>query len=226
MLKKTFVLADMVIVSNEVLTTELRALRIKAMMLPDRLPILSSNAESSALLPAITESSRPWIVLISTFARDEPIEEFLNGVAGAKVDFTLFVTGRISKAGFLLNHQGSNVVFTDFLSQDSYDWLLQQSEVIVDLTLRPDCLVCGAYEAMAARKPMILSDSPANRAMFKYGVVFCDNTVGGSRESIEQVIGDMDRLKLEIPLQIEFHRAIWEDGFQRIERVCQEFSAS
>ena len=38
---------------------------------------------------------------------------------------------------------------------------------MLDLTLKPNCLVCGAYEALALQKPMVLTGNPATRDLFE-----------------------------------------------------------
>ena len=54
--------------------------------------------------------------------------------------------------------------------------MLFSVDVIVDLTTRQDCLVCGAYEAVAAGTPLIVSNSEALRRQFSRGTLFTDNT--------------------------------------------------
>ncbi len=62
-----------------------------------------------------------------------------------------------------------------FVSEPDYVELLSSARVIVDLTTREDCLVCGAYEALALGRPLVVSDSRALRELLRDGAVFARN---------------------------------------------------
>jgi glycosyltransferase involved in cell wall biosynthesis len=47
--------------------------------------------------------------------------------------------------------------------------------VVIDLTAMPDCLVCGAYEALAVGRPLLLTDIPAARTLFAQAACFTNN---------------------------------------------------
>jgi len=109
------------------------------------------------------------VTVISTFADDEPIAEI---VAAAKLpemaDFRFCFTGRSER--WLRSNRpvtATNIEFLGFVPDDAYWQQLYESRVIVDLTTRDACLVCGAYEALAVGRPMVLSDSQANRELFE-----------------------------------------------------------
>jgi glycosyltransferase involved in cell wall biosynthesis len=98
-------------------------------------------------------------------------------------DFVFAVTGNDRKLSAEdRSIKPANVRLTGFLSEPDYWRLMQDSHAVLDLTLMPDCLVCGAYEALAAERPMILSDGVASRELFANVACFSQET--------EQDIGD------------------------------------
>ena len=54
--------------------------------------------------------------------------------------------------------------------------MLLSVDVIIDLMTRQDCLAGGAYEAVAAGTPLIVSNSEVLRRQFSSGTLFTDNT--------------------------------------------------
>jgi hypothetical protein len=53
-----------------------------------------------------------------------------------------------------------------YVSAACYRLLLSQAAVVVGLTNDQDCLMCAAYEAVAANRALIVSDTPALRDCF------------------------------------------------------------
>lgn len=163
--------ADLVIVSNEPLANIVKRYGWPTAVLPDKLPQISA----APIPEPFAKLQRPICVFISTFAADEPLEEFLQGVSEISEPFTLLVTGRKSKAGELLAHESEKVIFTDFLSPHDYDALIQNADFLIDLTTRENCLVCGAYEALAVGVPILLSDFLALRETFSAAAYYAVN---------------------------------------------------
>ena len=92
-------------------------------------------------------------------------------------DLHLQVTGNPHKIGLSVAQRAPpNVHFTGFLADEDYWQLLRSADAIIDLTSKADCLVCGAYEALALGKPMLLSDNTASRELFGEGAVLTDNS--------------------------------------------------
>jgi glycosyltransferase involved in cell wall biosynthesis len=150
--------ADFTIVTNAALAHDVRVAGGRPLILPDPLP-------SPTLGTAAPPVEAPDVLAISTFAPDEPLHEILEA-ASRMPDVRFAITGN-PKNPFL---QGSplpkNVRLTGYLPEQEYWSLLAASNIVLDLTLMPDCLVCGAYEALAAARPMVLSDNDASRELF------------------------------------------------------------
>jgi glycosyltransferase involved in cell wall biosynthesis len=87
------------------------------------------------------------------------------------------------------------------------------------LTTADDNLVCGGYEAVAAGKPLILSDTHALRALFRRGAVFTNNESAAIARAINTALRRADALRSEIKelsreMQVDWERswqAIWEE---------------
>jgi glycosyltransferase involved in cell wall biosynthesis len=107
---------------------------------------------------------------------------------------------RFALSGPAVHYQGGpdtippNVELTGFLPGPDYWRLLQIATVVCDLTLKPDCLVCGAYEALAAGKPMVLSDNPATRAIFEVAAVLTENVPEQIVSAIRAALAESEAL--------------------------------
>jgi glycosyltransferase involved in cell wall biosynthesis len=152
--------ADTTIVTNASLAKDVEAAGGRPLVLPDAIPLPPS-------VPATIRRAEdaPHIAVIATFRRDEPIAAIIAAAATMpEVRFAISgAAARFRKQGIPLP---ANVQLTGFLPDPAYWKLLAKAEVICDLTLKTDCLVCGAYEALALAKPMILSDNPPTRDIF------------------------------------------------------------
>ena len=126
------------------------------------------------------------VVLIATFAADEPVEAVLAAVRGTEID--LYVTGNWRKLDpATAQAVPANVHFTGFLAEEEYWRLLQSADAVVDLTLMDNCVVCGAYEGLAATKPMLLSNNTASVELFGDSALYTDNTAPDIRRSLERL---------------------------------------
>jgi glycosyltransferase involved in cell wall biosynthesis len=173
--------ADLTIVTNRFLGVTVSHCGGRAFALPDRIP--RAPAARHRALPGAFR-----LILIATFAPDEPIEAVFDAVKGMEV--AVFVTGNHKKARVsLVENAPSNVTFTGFLSEDDYWEYLASADAVVDLTTMPNCLVCGGYEAAALAKPLVLTHSPAAVELFGEAAVYTDNSAADIRRAIEDVKG-------------------------------------
>jgi glycosyltransferase involved in cell wall biosynthesis len=115
------------------------------------------------------------VLVISTFAPDEPIEE-LFVAASHLPDLNFVFTGNPHHYQARANKITKNVYFTGFLADYDYWVKLRESAVLIDLSLMNDCLVCGAYEGLALGKAMVLSANPATERIFGDVAVLVDGT--------------------------------------------------
>ena len=179
---------DLVVVTNEGQARFLSTLGTPAYVCQDPLPDLPS-----AMQPRPTLGDRSAL-LICSFDPDEPYEAAFEAFSGLQEDgFTLFVSGNYRKAKTDLS-RFPWVRLLGFLSTDEYYGYLRSTGVVLDLTTKEDCLVCGAYEALAAEKPLIVSRTVALSEYFGDAVVLTDNTPEAIRDSVRLAFAQRDEL--------------------------------
>ena len=132
--------------------------------------------------------------------------EVIDAASRLEEKITLYVTGDYTKLEAVYRKQlPSNIVFTGYLSNEDYWGYLKSANAIVDLTSMDNCLVCGAYEAVAVAKPLILSNNKASVEYFYKGVLFTDNSIDDIGRVFQSLIeghvglaGDMEKLGKEL----------------------------
>jgi len=138
--------ADLTIVTNRYLAEIVSNNGGTPIVLPDKIPVISESSSISLV------SNKLKIVLIATYAADEPIAEVIDAASKLSEVVTLYVTGNYIKLAASYREQlPSNIIFTGYLSNKDYWGYLKAASAIVDLTSMDNCLVCGAYEAVAVR---------------------------------------------------------------------------
>jgi len=160
--------ADLTVVTNRQLAELVTKQHGKPFVLPDRIPV-PAPVSGHRLRPEFT------VALIATFAADEPIAEVFEAIQGT--DTVVYVTGdcrRMSKDAAA--KVSANIHFCGFLPDADYWALLNSVDGVVDLTRTEHCLVCGAYEALAIGKPMLLSRNSASMELFGACALYSDNT--------------------------------------------------
>lgn len=101
--------------------------------------------------------------------------------------------GKISK-----NTVPSNVKLLGYLDDEKYWSLLASADVIMDLTKREKCLVCGAYEGLAVGKPLILSNTKTIMDYFSKGCIYVQQNPSDIAEGIKEFIKRKEILKKQI----------------------------
>lgn len=185
--------ADMTIVTNKGLASLVAINNGMPFVMPDKLPDIR--------LPQIEARSKDKfvIVYICTFGADEPYLQLIDAAGYFSNDVIFYVTGKKNKVPHqIIQNSPSNLIYTDFLPDDEYWKLLTSADLIIDLTNRQDCLVCGAYEAVAAEVPLVLSDTKAIREYFTIGCVFTHNSTDDIVSSIKYAIKNVHSLKRDI----------------------------
>ena len=160
--------ADLTIVSNRQLAAVVEEQGGRPFTLPDPLPV------PPTLSPRKLDGEFN-VVLVSTFAPDEPVGAVFEAVRDSNI--SLYVTGNSSKLDpAAARNISPNIHLTGFLADEEYWKLLRSADALIDLTLMDNCLVCGAYEGLALGKPMLLSKNPASVELFGDCALYTDNT--------------------------------------------------
>ena len=198
--------SDVCIVTNPALAGVIGSAARHVAVLPDRIPGIQEVAGGE---PA---ADPPLAVFVCTFAPDEPYADVI--AAAARLEgIEVHVTGNPSKATLPATLPG-NVRIRGYLPDTEYERLLCQATAIVDLTALENCLVCGAYEAVALEKPLVTSDTAALRAYFRRGTIYSRHTPEALAAAIEEAVrrhraltDEMRELKVTLLAEWDANRA-------------------
>lgn len=162
------------------------------------------------------------IVVVNTFAQDEPLSEVLAAAAELE-DVDFYVTGKKSRAGAALPaNPPANVHFTDFLPDDGYYALLDRSEAVMCLTTRNHTMQRGACEALSMGKPIITSDWPLLKKYFHQGTVHVDNTSPGICQGVAEMRRHYDSYRAGIKELQRAQQQEWRAKIALLEELIEE----
>ena len=201
----TLRLADVTIVTNPGLAAKVERMGGRPFVLPDPFPAIPPEALATARARPPRAPGAPLEVLfVSSWAFDEPIAAALEACRSLPGKVNVRVTGR-PKASFakLLEGRPGNFIPTGFLSDAAYFDLMARCDAVLCVTSRDCTLVCGAYEAAALGKPMILGDTETLRGWFDAGALHTDGTAA----DLKRVLGSLER---ELPALEEGVRSLLE----------------
>jgi glycosyltransferase involved in cell wall biosynthesis len=205
--------ATLTIVTNDNLKRHVEEAGGSAFVLTDPIPSFFLKREGKNLKGEFN------VLFICSFGQDEPYQEVFKAARELDKSIAVFVTGNprgLEK--HLLQKLPENVVLTGYLPEDQYIQLLHLVDVVIDLTTREDCLVCGGYEAMAAEKPLVVSDKKVLKEYFSKGALFTDNSAANLAAQIQAALRERAQLRKEM---IELKRERTAEWFERRAK-CEE----
>ena len=211
--------ADITIVTNDNLAAIVKDKGGRPFVLPDRIP------EFEGCPPGKLDLRGNFnVFFICTFSADEPFLEVIGAGKLLEKDTMIYISGNPkSHIDKIKAEIPDNVVPMGYLPEEEYLRMISSCDLILDLTTREDCLVCGAYEALGMGKPMLLSDTAVNRAYFRKGVLYTDNSSRDIAEKIQvamRSIGEMTEAVKELKDELmdgwERNRAALEDRLERL----------
>jgi hypothetical protein len=183
--------ADVTIVTNAALADQVRQIGGNPHVLPDRLPTPPFAPTAPLRLDGPLQ-----VMVVATYAADEPIAEIIEAARALGDQYQLSITGRETKLPAEQRARlPANVRQTGFLSEEAYWELMRDSHVVLDLTLKPNCLVCGAYESLAVLRPMVLTGNPATVDLFgKVAVMTTDHDAKAIAECLQRARAQLGEL--------------------------------
>lgn len=185
--------ANLVIVTNDGHKRLIEDLGGAAFIYEDPLPKINSSGENKIIMP-----DKKTVFFICSYDIDEPFEEVFKAAEKlANEDYLIIVSGNYHKANIHPNDY-PYIMFTGFISYDDFACYLTKSDVIIDLTSWENCLVCGAYEAMSAGKPLVTSDTNALRNYFYAGTLYTSHEAGNIANAIRSAYNNRSNLKEDI----------------------------
>jgi glycosyltransferase involved in cell wall biosynthesis len=186
---------DLVLVSNSNLAPVIEAAGGRCLAMPDPLPSMEITSDSAP--PA-----KFAVLFVCSWAPDEPIAAVLEAAGilqSADPDISITITGRpkLAATGWL-GDLPRNVELPGYLADPEFERRLAGCSVILDLTTRADCMVCGAYEAVSVGVPMILSNNEPTVRYFRKGALYTDNSAQDIARLILEARGRHAQLRQEV----------------------------
>lgn len=208
--------ADYVIVTNQGLADYICKLGGRPIILPDPLPDVSVKWEPKNIFTDIPLSS---VMAICSWASDEPYLEIIKA-AKFLPEIVFYITGNSKgKESVYEGNLPPNLVITGYISDEDYHNLLARCGIILDLTTREDCLVCGAYEAISACKPIILSDTLALKTYFGTEAVYVENDAISIASGVKKIWASYEEYSNRAVMNKSIIEKRWQSAFRNFKDV-------
>jgi glycosyltransferase involved in cell wall biosynthesis len=201
--------AALTIVTNAALADLVREAGGRAAVLPDRIPAL----RPSSRYPTVDAAC---VVFPASYGEDEPLEAVLDACRQLPDGVHVYITGNYRKHDpGVPDRAPDNVTFTGFLSEQDYVNLLFSADAVLALTTAESCMLCACYEALAAGKALITSDTSALREYFDQAI-FVRNTPESIARGIREFVDNRDRCATDTKAMLtelsenwnELHRSV------------------
>lgn len=166
--------------------------------------------------PSMKRAVRPSVLVLGSLSQDEAVEEVLGAAQLLpEVDFAFTGdTRRCPRA--VLDSAPGNVTFLGFLGTREYPAALERASVAVVLTTwLPYAVPRSAHDAVYARRPLVLSDSPVLRELFPFAIKVDNNQesiAGGVREALAR----LDELEQLADEARELQSRRWAEQLERL----------
>ena len=209
--------SDLTIVTNEYLENYIKKIGGNGAVLPDKMPNIKKHKFRKL-------DGKISMVYICTFSSDEPVHEVIEAAKKMGKNYVLYITGNHKKYTHLKkieNNLPENIIFTGYLNEESYQVLISSCDIIIVLTTQEYTINCGAYEALAVDKPMIISNTKTLKEYFDHGVEYTDPNCYSICNAIKKVSENIDSRKKEI---IELKKNLnkkWKIKKEKVEDILR-----
>lgn len=207
--------ANLTIVTNRALKDHVEGNGGSAFILQDKIPDIP-------LQRGKVLGEQLNLLFICSYAEDEPYELVFEAARHLHGHAEIYVTGNYRKRKIEQSELPDNVKLLGFVPENEFVQLLNSVDATVDLTTRENCLVCGAYEAVAAQKPQILSDTRALREYFRSGAVYTAHSAEAIAEAVRMLIANKSQLEQEVRELKKLLQVEWEERRSALERSLAE----
>lgn len=201
--------ADLVIVTNEELEEIVTKMGGVAGVLPDPLPnfrAFDMDSRGQAV------SKRGYVFVICTYAADEPVEEMVRAAGRLSLSVDFVFTGNREKGVRKMGGRlPENVRLAGYLPEPDFVNGIANSLCVLDLTLKPHCLVCGAYEALALGRPAILTSSPSAERLFGTAFELIDNSAEAIVDSVLRILRDASKYDVNVRGLADAYSERWRE---------------
>ena len=159
----------------------------------------------------------PSVAVVCGYGRDEPLSAVLGAIR-ALPDITFYLTGdspgTVSRA--------RNLVFAGFRTEPDYWRLLKGCDVVAAFTTRESTILSGAYEGLAAAKPLVLSRTATLEQSFPRGAVLVENRSDAIAAGFSQALARTAELVAQGQVLVEAKQRSWERQFRALQRILDE----
>jgi glycosyltransferase involved in cell wall biosynthesis len=163
---------------------------------------------------------RPNVLFVAVFAKDEPVAEVVEA-ARRLPDCDVLITGDVRKAPpGLVESAPANVDFVGFVPEDEYVALLEGADVVVALTTEPLSVMRSAYEAVYARRPLVVTDWPELRSLFPFAVP-TGNDTESLADAIRVAVDERDCLVGHVEEALALQDRRWDEQLAALRRSLQ-----
>lgn len=171
--------------------------------------------------PARTEpvGDRLRILCVGRLAPDEPFEEMIKA-AHLVPDVTFLVTGNVERVPSLPDRAPSNVTFTGFLPKDEYERALVDADAVMTLTTEPSSVMRAAYEAVYARRTLIVTDWPIGLDLFPYAV-HVHNDADAIAEGVRRTRDEFGELARQADAARDVQLTRWSTQIPQLRRMLE-----
>ncbi|MBK1885946.1 glycosyltransferase [Marinobacter sp. DY40_1A1] len=212
--------SDLTIVTNEFLKKLCESVGSQAVILQDKLPVMNYMKNRNTQFNFDDKVHK--IMVVATFDDDEPIDEIVEAGINLSSLYRIYITGNYLKKlsevdRDQLKKQG--VILTGYIAESEYQSLMHCSDAIVVLTKEEFILNCGAYEALALKKPFVVSNTETLRQYFRKGCIYTEISSTSIKDSIEEVIRRKAELTEEIETFIPELIKDWNNRFKEIQEI-------
>lgn len=160
------------------------------------------------------------VLFLGTYGRDEPVAEVLQA-ARELPGVCVRVTGDPAQAPpGLLAGRPDNVEPLGYLAADDYQREVLSADLAVVLTTDRTSVMRAAYEAVYARRPLVVSDWPALRELFPYAV-HVPNTAEGIAAGVRSALADLPALRERTAAAYELQEQRWEHQIAALRDVIR-----
>lgn len=204
--------ADLTLITNMELKRHVEKNGGRGYVLQDPIPQLPDT-------PLLRLDGMFKFLFICSYAEDEPFDIVFDAARKVSTDIRVYVTGNYRKASIDISALPENITLLGFVSEFHYNALLRAVDATIDLTERDNCLVCGAYESIAAGKPMILSDKAALKAYFSMGALYTANTASDLAVNMRCMVNRKGELEIEVKKLKGVLSRSWEDSKNSLEAI-------
>ncbi len=196
--------ADLTIVTNEYLKKLVERKGGRAIVLHDKIPNFDDQSVPVKLPVGIN------VLFVCTYAADEPFREVFKAVKLLPEGYNILVTGNYCRAGIDNREVADNLKLLGFVSTEAYEAYIKNCDIVMVLTTSDWCIVCGGYEAMAAGRPLITSNTKALQEFYGNSACYVAPDSQSIAAGIVRVSTDMETYSNEIAKERNAKEVEWQ----------------